>query len=53
MRYSTLAIWLATAVVSSAQQIAFQDTQDVLHTEQGMSLLVSREDEADHSSKFQ
>jgi uncharacterized surface protein with fasciclin (FAS1) repeats len=37
MRSQTLIIWLATLVVSSAQQVTFQNTQDVFHIEQGMS----------------
>jgi hypothetical protein len=37
MRPQSLVLWLATLVVSSAQQVAFQDTQDVYYSEQGMS----------------
>jgi len=38
MRSESLVLWLATLVVSSAKQVAFRDTQDVYHSEQGMSL---------------
>jgi hypothetical protein len=37
MRSNSLVLWLPTLVVSSAQQVAFQDTQDVYYSEQGMS----------------
>ena len=52
MRSQSLVLWLATLVVSSAQQVPFQDTQDVYYSEQGMSL-TNGQTGTDSSSKLQ
>jgi hypothetical protein len=49
MRSQSLVLWLATLVVSSAQQVAFQGTQDVYYSEQGTSPS-NDQTGADHSS---